>query len=299
MSQAEIHHVSDYIKCIENVVKGYDTHYKLLYRGEQRTDYLLLPSVYRKKKTDSITDPRTGVEEPIYNELYLHNASEAGILQAFMVDAASYVRNVSVDDRFSWVEYAQHFGVPTRLMDWSENPLVALFFACQSEENDGKVYMLRHSNYRKITAQYTSDLLQQKTIKQCAAEMIWEDKEGFPYPIVFQPYYLDQRMKAQSSCFMVWGNKPQPLNELVEELEKNGKAQSFYQEELTEGVKSLTAKTDTALEHLIIPAESKLRLLRELDTMNINQSSLFPGLDGIGRSVEWRFRLKKDPDEIF
>ena len=295
MNSVELHHVSDYIKYIEALPEGYIAKQKFLYRGESRTDYDLIPSIYRQTKTEELQISKTGETKPIYNSTYLLNNTESGILQQFITEAASYIQNLSTDDRFIWVEYAQHFGVPTRLMDWTTNPLVALYFACLGEANaDGKVYILNHSFYQQITDKYTRKILSKKTIKQCAAEMIWKEKEKevFPYPVIFQPYFLDRRMSAQSSCFMVWGSNTQPLNDLVNELEREEQGKALYREKLADGSYSVVERHDTALTHLIIPHTSKLQMLRELDYMHVNQATLFPGLDGIGKSIEWRNRLQ-------
>lgn len=91
---------------------------------------------------------------------------------------------------------------------------------------------------------------------------------------------------------MVWGSNTQPLNDLVNELEREEQGKALYREKLADGSYSVVERHDTALTHLIIPHTSKLQMLRELDYMHVNQATLFPGLDGIGKSIEWRNRLQ-------
>lgn len=295
MEKIEIRKVSDYIKYIEDITKNYTRFLKLLFRGESKVTYDLLPSVYRKIKTEELIHPDTGKIHPIYNNLYLNNSREFDIIQDFMFEAASKISAISINDvkdRMRWLEYAQHFGVPTRLLDWTLNPLIALYFACKSEEGEGKVYILRASHYSQITRPKNMTYIEGKTINDCISNAIWEKTTCFPYPILTHPHYFDQRMIAQSSCFMVWGDIKDPLTDIINDLEKERLGRIWYEEANEDGSLSFIDKEDTSLLSLYIPEEKKLSLLRELDILNINQSTVFPGLDGIGQTIEWRKRFQ-------
>lgn len=277
-----IEHLSQFISFIESLSKGRVSS-RLLYRGENDENYLLIPSVYRRFEQDEMSASR-----------YLSKYSEKYILQQFISEASICANVPSIENSFTWLEYAQHYGVPTRLLDWTTNPLVALFFACfGSNEKDGKVYILHYSNYNEVSAKNGRNDLKGKPLKQAVVDMIWNKSEEFPYPIIFQPYYLDRRMSAQSSMFMVWGNTSQPLTEMIKEMEKDGYGHELYIE--SEGdEESLVRKENTALEAIIIPADAKKQLLYELDNVGINYGTLFPGLDGIGKTIEWRMNIQND-----
>ena len=294
MEKVEIKRESDYIKYIEDATTNYSRFLKLIYRGESKSNYDLLPSVYRKIKTEELVYPETGEIKPIYNSLYLNTCREFDIIQDFMFDAASRITTISINDtndRMRWLEYAQHFGVPTRLLDWTHNPLIALYFACKSEQGEGKVYILRANHYSQLTRPKNMEHIEGQTIHDCVSNAIWGKKPCFPYPILTQPHYFDQRMISQSSCFMVWGDIKAPLTDIVKELEKEELGHMLYEEENGDGSHSLVSKKDTALLSLYIPEENKITILRELDVLNINQSTVFPGLDGIGQTIEWRNRF--------
>jgi FRG domain-containing protein len=86
---------------------------------------------------------------------------------------------------WEWLVLAQHFGLPTRLLDWTENPLVALYFAVGDQQqmaNDGMIYAYRHG-IDPIDIQSTSDPF---TLEQIE----W-----------IRPPHLDQRVIVQQSVF--------------------------------------------------------------------------------------------------
>ena len=274
MSTIEISHVSQLIEFIETNQSKYIRNQHFLYRGESRIDYTLLPSVYRMDNG---------------RDVYLSKTTELHILNDYMTEAASYI-NLPPDDFFRWLQYAQHFGAPTRLLDWTSNPLVALYFACTSNKNeDGRIYVLNSVGFHYLTDE--KNKMDGKLILEEAMKMIKSSEKTFEYPALFKPYYFDKRMSAQSSQFMVWGYRKEPLNCMINELEISGRKQEFVKEEIAPGVKIETSEEISVLFEIHIKGDKKT-ILRELDWLGVNQASLFPGLDGIGRAVEWRNNSK-------
>lgn len=273
----EIYRVSDYIRFIEAETAGYVNNQLFMYRGESRTDYVLIPSLYREKTVDGVT-----------SKVYLKERDERGIIQEFITEAASYSNTLRIEDAFRWVQYAQHFGVPTRLLDWTINPLVALYFACVSNQDaDGKVYVLQSQSYTQRTYNQFVDELDNRSIDIVANNMICYGEKGFTYPVVIRPFYFDKRMSAQSSCFMIWGDKKEPFDEMLKQLEE-GEPCVAVRKIVKDNKEILVDEIKSALSEYIVPAKYKKRILHELDAINVNQATLFPGLDGIGKSIEWR-----------
>ena len=130
-----INSISEYLDRLEEFGKEYPnntlmpstTSNTFLFRGMEDREYKLLPSVYREVK-DQVD------EATIVNSKYLSSSNEIGILRNFIQDASAYVPQLDTNDIVRWAELAQHHGVPTRFLDWTENPLVALYFACESKK---------------------------------------------------------------------------------------------------------------------------------------------------------------------
>jgi len=137
---------------------------RTIFRGVPDCDYKLIPSIGRIQ---------TG--ENIY-------VVEKRLMAKFKDSAIAYIDRVP-NDEYEWLALAQHHGVPTRILDWTYNPLIALFFAVEKEyEKDGRIYidwgipLIKNKN---------RDPYQLKRIKR------------------YRPSYITQRIINQSSVFTI------------------------------------------------------------------------------------------------
>lgn len=123
----------------QSVIKNWpDLHLKLskmtdsawIFRGVSATDHYPQPSIGREKQ---------------YGPYKL--AQEKRLFRAFKDRAIALAPNGSFDD-WQWLAYAQHLGVPTRLLDWSISPLIATFFSiCSDSDSDRLIYCAKYSTY--------------------------------------------------------------------------------------------------------------------------------------------------------
>lgn len=101
--------------------------FAIWFRGEPKSRTPLTPSVFRKEKVN---------KEKKY---YIYN--ERGMMWDLQRRISEYRE---IDNPFERLCMAQHYLVPTRILDWTENPLIALYFAVSEEKkrNDGKFFIL-------------------------------------------------------------------------------------------------------------------------------------------------------------
>lgn len=235
-----------------DATKWGDTRYPW-FRGEPDSARPLLPRLYRRRKG-----------KPPYQ------AFENQLLQTFRLKAASFSDHPlpARESTDQWLFLAQHVGLPTRLLDWTESALVALWFALLATKP--VVWML---NPRELNKLSVSDKDGKKSIGSdefpltwfsppcrinIGSESInaaWEQRASrVDLPVAIVPTYVHGRMSAQRSCFTIHGRKEQPLNQLV--------------------------SPDVAKRYKIEPSAAT-GLQRDLRMLGIMRATAFPDLDGL------------------
>ncbi len=169
-------------------------------------------------------------------------------------------------DTISWWSLMQHHGAPTRLLDWCESAYVAAYFAVTGNPRTaGAVWLVHIKTVHDIMAQryQGSDL---PTSENQIRERFLQS--GAPPAVVFcSRLSKTERMVAQQGVFSVSRNVLGNHGQILAD--------------------SLPGETQEELfRKLVIPADMKPGFLRKLRALNITANSLFPGLDGLGRSID-------------
>lgn len=170
---------------------------------------------------------------------------------------------------WDYLSIAQHHGLPTRLLDWSFSPYVALHFATGDISLYGEDAALWCVNlvdvhnkldpmYKNVLKEEGSYVFTTKMMSNLSKELIEFDSEHEGKRLCFfEPPSLDERIINQFALFSVINNPDISINDWLRE---------------NDNVNFLK---------IIIPKELKWEVRDKLDQMNITERVLFPGLDGI------------------
>ena len=164
----------------------------------------------------------------------------------------------------NWWTIMQHYSAPTRLIDWTQSPWVALYFACVDEWNvDGEIWMfdgdaVTAKMKEKHEHKYSEDYEEFETIFRS------EDPPNDLY-LIFPTWATDRQLIQQGLFTMsrrLFGNHTEAIAEALE-----------------------SENVEFSHTRVVIPSGLKSLFMSNLRSMNIGAHSLFPGLDGLGRRV--------------
>lgn len=254
------------------ILSKYQRQDQHFYRGEPGFYPTSTPSLFRRNKG-----------KPVYE-----TSEEYHLIQRLAAEEPEEFRQDST--LFEKIVRAQHYKAPTRLLDLTTNPLVALYFSCQEgPKQDGYFYIFTllknkipywnapsvalHTALICLGKEERLSLLKTENNKEAEQKLrhfaqmdypalsgsLSVDRESLRYPLPVWPRKSNQRLRAQHGAFLLWG--------IEEELA------SF------QIIKNATQSGKKRFRKYLIPGDRKAGILKELEQLGISETTLFPELE--------------------
>ncbi len=187
---------------------------------------------------------------------------------------------VEKDSNWHWLSIAQHHGLPTRLLDWTYSPYVAMHFATANIDKfdlDGVIWAVNYVKLNRVLPEVLRDELRKEGANVLTVKLLVEHisslkeldtlcKEDFV--LFIEPPSIDDRFINQFAFFSIASNPSLVLDAWLEQHP------DMWQK-------------------IIIPKELKWEIRDKLDQANITERVLFPGLDGLGQWLKRQYSPKE------
>jgi hypothetical protein len=266
--------LAEYAGAVEDVrakwSKKHDGLRRAWFRGHSKKTWELRPRSHR----------------PPFNQLELRHASHH--FGEFKRRSVGLI-NPPPRTNWGWVYLAQHHGLPTRFLDWSEGSLIGLFFAMQREAGsvhtprvDPCVWMLNpwalnedRWGFKEVVSMTEDGIEKEAGATELLSPYLHGDRaettDGKQVNMLAViPEYVSPRLTAQRAAFVAFGDYPDELEDFgVREAEKNPSA--------------------PALQALVIPKHLAMNVRYELDAAGVAESTLFPDIDGLAKEIARRW----------
>jgi len=237
---------------------------ELWFRGVANSEHPLLPGIYR---------------DDAYRDWEYDQVQANDLHDMFVLKARSYFRQVTQDySDWEWYHLMQHYGLPTRLLDWTEGSLMGLYFASRNLEAASPAVWIIDPfwlNSRSVGSNvvFFSDVGRQSSGDEIA-NLYTRDTGDLPeMPIAIIPPYVDERLRVQRSRFTVHGSEKDGFNKLYQR----------HQSPRIACVRLEPASTETIKDEVV--------------ATGISESTLFPDLEGLARELKYEYGLFSIPEE--
>jgi hypothetical protein len=244
----------EFIQVAEQLNVGSIAQPEYVYRGQPRPEWSLMPTLPREAAEVGLNAAQTLEIESVALDLFKKQAH-------LWLDSNTWTATTQI---LEWWTLMQHHSAPTRMLDWTKSPYVAAYFATEQEfEEDGTIWIVHAPTIRdamkrrhKVDGLLPDEEMRRLLFAADAPPILW----------ITERSTLTSRMVAQqglfSFCAQVLADHAEVLRSVVEpDHDKH------------------------VYSRITIPARLKREFLKRLTAVNITANVLFPGVDGLGRSI--------------
>lgn len=257
MKEEVINSLSEYADIISlTTQEGYS-----FFRGQASVSYKLLPSLLRTDESG--------------NRFYGDNCDKS-FINAFKTRSIPYLQKVPSNE-WEWLLTAQHYGVPTRLLDWTQGPLVALFFAVENinvGDLEYPVVWALNPSVLNLKGPFQRDndeipnLMEDNSFLHFCLDEYYQlgrKREDYIYPLAIVGPQSNNRIKVQKGVFTLFPMNAKPLEDMEE-------AERF-------------------LYKIIVNSEKKQDIRKQLFELGITYSNIYPELEYVSKDILFEYSI--------
>jgi len=215
---------------------------------------------------------------------------EDKIIFEFKRQAHHYISHLPTNN-LEWLALMQHYGCPTRLLDFTRSFWIALFFAIDGANSDSAVWIIDTSYYVKrddpMWKDYRISSYNKIAEEEINAVLKGDNEKEFKSGVIFaEPAMLNQRLSIQKGLFAF----PTALNlTFWKNLSSHSQIYDLKDDETT---------YFPIIHKVKIPVTMHGELIQLLTSMNISSATLYPGLSGFAKSLANHIRFAENHEKM-
>lgn len=241
------------------------------FRGQSNPDWPLSTTIDRLKNLNT----------------YNANTIEDELISEFKRGSINYLNPLTIpQNNIEWLSIMQHYGTPTRLLDFTKSPYIATYFGIEGAmEKYFAIWAINSFEINKISRakilpiigkpnkgdfNYGIQIDSDENLKK-----IINSNSGLIVPV--EPFRMNERFQIQQGTFFLSGDISQNFESNLIEL-------------LTDGNK-MNIHSTNIFKKILVPLSEKEKIIQDLYLMNVTPLSLFPGLDGFAKHIKGSYEL--------
>ena len=253
----------------------------------------LTPQWLFRGQRDASWDLKTSIERAGRGDTFMLPATEQRIIHDFKRKGHQFLKDPPQhQDDFGWAATIQHYGGPTRLLDFTRSIYVAAFFALESASGECAIWCVEEfalhdalevrAGLKFSTSMPHWELAHKLT---ALANGFFTRNSNDAFVIAVEPFRLHRRLTLQQGLFLCPSAVDLPFMQSLAGTLGLAPDVSYSPEPYAQNVHSAQLLNSAKMIKLVLAPEMHRDALEDLWKMNITAASLFPGLEGFARSL--------------